>query len=94
MAGPQDRTGESRFQERFGPVRAAICVDGFNLYHRSQESRLNDLKWQNQWRLSRLICSRHGTSLVTAGFFTAVPDDPPDIRLLHLICTAAPGNRI
>jgi uncharacterized LabA/DUF88 family protein len=78
-----------RFQERFGPVRAAVYVDGFNLYHRIQESRLNYLKWQNLWRLSRLICSRHGTSLVKAGFFTAVPDDPPDIRLRHLTYNTA-----
>ena len=72
------------FQERFGPVRAAVYVDGFNLYHRIHDSRQNHLKWQDLWRLSRLICSRHGTSLVKVGFFTAVPDSPPDVRARHI----------
>lgn len=73
-----------KFQERFGPIRAAVYIDGFNLYHRIHDSGQNHLKWQDLRRLSRLICGRHGTSLVKVGFFTAVPDDPPAVRSRHI----------
>lgn len=73
-----------RFQERFGPVRAAVYIDGFNLYHRIHDSGHNHLKWQDLWRLSRLICARHGTSLTKVGFFTAVPDAPPQVKARHV----------
>lgn len=78
-----------RFQERFGPIRAAVYVDGFNLYHRIHDSRQNHLKWQDLWRLSRLICARHGTCLVKVGFFTAVPDEPPAVRSRHITYNTA-----
>lgn len=72
-----------RFQQRFGPVRASVYIDGFNLYHRIHDSRQNHLKWLDLSRLSRLICARHGTSLVKAAFFTAVPEEPIDVRDRH-----------
>lgn len=72
-----------RFQERFGPVRAAIYIDGFNLYHRIHDSGQRHLKWLDLHRLGRLICSKHTTSLVKVGFFTAVPDAPPDVMARH-----------
>lgn len=78
-----------RFQDRFGPVRGAVYVDGFNLYHRIHDSKQRHLKWQNLWRLSHLICSRHGVSLVKVAFCTAVPDDPPDVRSRHITYNTA-----
>lgn len=72
-----------KFQERFGPVRAAVYIDGFNLYHRIHDSGRDHFKWQDLWRLSKLICARHGASLVKVSFFTAVPDGPPDVKARH-----------
>ncbi len=74
-----------RFQERYGPLRGAVYVDGFNLYHRIHDSRprQNHLKWLDLNRLSRLICSRHGIAVVKTAFFTAIPDEPIDVRERH-----------
>lgn len=80
-----------RFQDRFGPLRSAVYVDGFNLYHRIHEARpkQNHLKWQDLWRLGQLICSRHGTSLVKVVFCSATPDTPPDVKSRHLTYNTA-----
>lgn len=78
-----------KFQERFGPIRAAVYVDGFNLYHRIHDSNQRHLKWQDLWRLSRLICSRHGTSLRRAIFFSAIPDEPEDVKARHITYNTA-----
>lgn len=58
-------------------------MDGFNLYHRIADARQPHLKWLDLWRLCRLICARHGTTLVKVAFCTAVPDDPADLRARH-----------
>lgn len=73
-----------KFQERFGPIRAAVYIDGFNLYHRIHDTKKGHLKWQNLWRLSELICQRHGTHLVKVCFCTAVPEEPADVRQRHI----------
>lgn len=73
-----------RFQERFGPVRGAVYVDGFNLYHRLDDAKKPHLKWLDLWRLSRVICSRHGTHLVKVAFCTAVPEGPADVKSRHI----------
>lgn len=53
--------------------RAALYVDGFNLYHPINDSGLNHLKWASLWSLGELICERGGQQLVKAVFCTAVP---------------------
>lgn len=78
-----------KFQERFGPVRGAVYVDGFNLYHRIHDAKQPHLKWQNLWRLSRVICARHCVTLVKVAFCTAVPDDPQHVRSRHLTYNTA-----
>lgn len=76
-----------RFQDRFGPVRGAVYIDGFNIYHRIHDGgpARNFMKWLDLPRLSqRIICARHGVSLVKTVFCTAVPDSPADVRARHL----------
>lgn len=59
------------------PPRAAVYIDGFNLYHPIHEFGEDFLKWIDLWRLGELICHRHGTRLVKTVFCTAVPKDDP-----------------
>lgn len=47
------------------------------------------LKWQDLWRLSKLICQRHNTTLVKVTFCTAVPDEPNDVKARHLTYNTA-----
>lgn len=74
----------TRFQVAYGPLRGAVYFDGYNLYHRINDLRRNHYKWLNLWRLSELICARHGVSVRKATFCTAVPDEPDDVRQRHL----------
>jgi uncharacterized LabA/DUF88 family protein len=83
-----------RFQERFGPLRGAVYIDGFNLYHRLHEYRLDGkrqshLKWLDLNKLSSLICARHSVNLVKTLFCTAVPDEPADVRARHVTYNTA-----
>jgi len=53
--------------------RAALYVDGFNLYHPIKESGLNHLKWSCLWKLGQMLCTPDGFDLVKVVFCTAVP---------------------
>lgn len=53
--------------------RAALYVDGFNLYHPIHETGENHLKWACLWRLGEIICEKGGQRLVRVVFCTAVP---------------------
>ena len=81
-----------RFQDRFGPVRAAVYIDGFNIYHRIDDGgpARNYMKWLDLYRLSeRVISARYGLSLTKVAFFSATPKDPPDVNQRHrTYCTA------
>jgi hypothetical protein len=66
--GQNQPTGVSAKQQR-----AALYVDGFNLYHPINRSGQNHLKWASLWRLGELICERGGQQLVKVVFCTAVP---------------------
>jgi len=56
-------------------VRAALYVDGFNLYHpiRRMGSENCHLKWASLWRLGELLTAPKGQQLVKVLFCTAVP---------------------
>lgn len=63
--------------------RAAMYVDGFNLYHPIHALGEPYLKWANLWRLGELICEPHGAQLVKVVFCSAVPAHYPDKRDRH-----------
>lgn len=66
-------------------LRAAIYVDGFNLYYPIHEMGEDwcHLKWANLWKLGELISEPHNATLVKAVFCTAVPSHYPDKRDRH-----------
>lgn len=49
-------------------VRAAVFIDGFNLYHSIDDLNEPYLKWSNYWRMSELIVAsdEHVSMVVTA----------------------------
>lgn len=53
--------------------RAALYVDGFNLYHPIVQMGENHLKWACLWRLGEILCEKGGQRLVRVVFCTAVP---------------------
>ena len=57
------------------PPRAALYVDGFNLYHpiRRMGAAFNYLKWACLWRLGENLAGQKGQRLVKVVFCTAVP---------------------
>lgn len=69
--------------------RGAVYIDGFNLYHPIKESKLNHLKWSNQWRLGELLCESENLDLVKAVFCTALPKHIPDSQDRHVKFNAA-----
>lgn len=71
------------------PVRAAIYIDGFNLYYPIHESGMHQLKWANLWKLGELICSPHKATLVKAVFCTALPKHYPEKHERHVTFNAA-----
>lgn len=52
-------------------ARAALYVDGFNLYHSIDELNQPHLKWLNLWALGERIINRNKEKLVKARYFTA-----------------------
>lgn len=70
-------------------IRAAIYIDGFNLYHPIHEMEKQYLKWLNLWKLGEIICEPHKATLVKAVFCTAVPAHLPDSRDRHNTYNAA-----
>ena len=61
--------------------RAALYVDGFNLYHPivNLGEGYNFLKWACLWRLGELICEKGGQRLEKVVFCTAVPKIERDV---------------
>ena len=56
--------------------RAAVFIDGFNLYHGLKAAADNHLKWCNLWQLSEDIIPSKSQELVEVHFSTAfVPND-------------------
>lgn len=66
-------------------MRAALYVDGFNLYYPIHEmgAEWSHLKWASLWKLGELICEPHGAELVKTVLCTAVPAHYPDKRDRH-----------
>ena len=65
------------------PERAAVYIDGFNLYHSIDDLGQNHLKWLNLWALGeRLIPSRTQT-LVKVVWCTAIRKDDVSKMLRH-----------
>lgn len=54
-------------------LRAALYIDGFNLYHPIVEKGWNHLKWCSLWKLGEIICEKGKQKLVKVTFCTAVP---------------------
>ena len=70
-------------------LRAALYIDGFNLYHPIKELNEPFLKWANLWKLGELICEPHNADLVKVVFCTAVPAHLPESRDRHNTFNAA-----
>nr|WP_093570381.1 NYN domain-containing protein [Methylobacterium sp. 174MFSha1.1] len=70
-------------QEETEPLRAAVYIDGFNLYHPVREMGEPFLKWCNLWRLSELLCAPQALSLRRVVFCTAMPLHKPDSLARH-----------
>lgn len=69
--------------------RAALYVDGFNLYYPIHEAAMPHLKWASLWRIGEIICEPHNATLVKAVLCTAVPSHYPDKRDRHNTFNAA-----
>lgn len=65
-------------QDAKSPQRAAVYIDGFNLYHPIREMGEPFLKWCNLWQLSEIICQPNGLRLARVVFCTAMPLHNPD----------------
>lgn len=70
-------------QEEGGPNRAAVYIDGFNLYHPIREMNEPFLKWCNLWRLSELLCEPHGLALQKVVLCTAMQMHRPETLGRH-----------
>lgn len=79
VAGSQAKSGN----------RAALYVDGFNLYHPIKEMGLPYLKWASLWKMGEIICEPHGATLEKVVFCTAVPSHLPESRDRHNTFNAA-----
>jgi hypothetical protein len=64
-------------------LRAALYVDGFNLYHPIDQSGENHLKWISLWKLGELLSSELGCQIAKVVLCTAVPRHLPDKRDRH-----------
>ena len=69
--------------------RAAVYIDGFNLYHPVHEMAEPHLKWCNLWALSELICKPQKFVLQKVVFCTAVPQFDHGKRDRHNTFNAA-----
>lgn len=69
--------------------RAAVYIDGFNLYHPIREMNENFLKWNSLWKLSENLAITGGYRLVKVVFCTAVPSHLPHSRDRHNIFNRA-----
>lgn len=65
------------------PIRAALYVDGFNLYHAIKDLHAPFLKWCNLWRLGEVIIPSHSETLVKVVLCTAYYPGDPQKRWRH-----------
>jgi hypothetical protein len=65
------------------PERAALYVDGFNLYHAINDLGQNHLKWLNMWALGQLLIPSQSQELVKVVWCTAIRTDDPPKMLRH-----------
>jgi uncharacterized LabA/DUF88 family protein len=73
----------SENQEESIKLRAAVYIDGFNLYHPIHEMNEPFLKWACLWQLSEILCSPLNYQLQKVVFCTAVPLDNAGKRDRH-----------
>ena len=68
-------TEDSGSQEAVSRPRAALYIDGFNLYHpiRRMGDGFNHLKWASLWALGENLAAPRRQQLVKVVFCTAVP---------------------
>jgi hypothetical protein len=69
--------------------RAALYVDGFNLYHPIHDRNEPFLKWASLWKLGEIFCRPSGLQLQKVVFCTAVPQDNVAKRDRHNTFNAA-----
>jgi hypothetical protein len=69
--------------------RAALYVDGFNLYHPIHDRGEPFLKWASLWRLGEIFCRPRCLDLVKVCFCTAVPQYDAGKRDRHNTFNAA-----
>ena len=74
-------------------MRAALFVDGFNLYHAIDEFGDNRLKWLSLWDLGVRIINKQSETLVKATYFSAFANhlqaSRPDVVQRHRDYVAA-----
>lgn len=70
-------------QEASQPNRAAVYIDGFNLYHPIREMAQGHLKWCNLWRLSELLCQPRGLQVEKVVLCTAMQVHRPETLGRH-----------
>jgi hypothetical protein len=64
-------------QQETERARAALYIDGFNLYHAIDDLQQPFLKWSNYWRLGEIIIPKVSEVLVKVVYCTAYyPSDP------------------
>jgi hypothetical protein len=63
--------------------RAALYVDGFNLYHAIDDLHQNHLKWLNLWKLGELLIPSQSEVLVKVVYCTAIRSDDPQKMIRH-----------
>lgn len=71
------------------PPKAALYIDGFNLYHSIVDHGEPWLKWCNLWHLGEILCRPHRAQLVKVAFCTAVPDEAGSSRDNHITYNSA-----
>lgn len=79
----------SLFQDPAPQNRAAVYIDGFNLYHPVHEFGEPFMKWCNLWRLSEAMCAPKGLFLQKVVFCTALPDHDMDKHARHVSFNSA-----
>lgn len=65
------------------PDRAALIVDGFNLYHAVHDLGENYLKWTNLWRLAEVIIPSQSEVVEAVTFCTAFYPGDHGKRIRH-----------
>ncbi len=63
-------------QELPNGKRAALYIDGFNLYHPIHDKGESHLKWANLWMLGEIFCRPNALNLVKVVFCTTRTELP------------------